>query len=127
MKQLYVDIKCILDIMESHNHRYSLRFETLESALDNSTRKVLAVDSNTSRPMTQQPFHVRKVQIDFQFYGIHWIFKAKQFFNNYHTSNENLLTIPTTYLSKEVVSYFQIMTRFDSFFSSLAFTHIACV
>nr|KYP73406.1 hypothetical protein KK1_006031 [Cajanus cajan] len=77
-------------------------------------------------PWTKQPFQVRNVKIDFpRFDGsdvLSWIFKAEQFFDFYDTPDEHRLTIAAVHLDKEVVPWFQMITRLQPFQSWRHFT-----
>ncbi|KAJ1411038.1 Aspartic peptidase domain superfamily [Sesbania bispinosa] len=72
------------------------------------------------------PFQVRNVKIDFpRFDGsevLSWIFKAEQFFEFYDTPNDHRLTIAAVHLDKEVVPWFQMITRMQPFQSWKHFT-----
>nr|KYP32492.1 hypothetical protein KK1_046816 [Cajanus cajan] len=68
-----------------------------------------------------QPFQVRNVKLDFpRFVGtdvLQWIFKAEQFFNYYNTPDAQRLTIAAIHLEKDVVPWYQMMTRTNTFHS----------
>lgn len=69
---------------------------------------------------------MRNVKLDFpRFDGMNvmdWIFKAKQFFGYYATSELDRLTVVSVHLDYEIVPWFQIMQRSNSFHSWHDFT-----
>lgn len=69
---------------------------------------------------------MRNVKLDFpRFDGsevLQWIFKAEQFFSYYNTPDDHRLTIAAIHFDKDVIPWYQMMTRHDSFHSWVAFT-----
>ncbi|WVY96655.1 hypothetical protein V8G54_028806 [Vigna mungo] len=118
LKDLSADVKRILDIMETRDRENATRFKTLESAVN------ALLQNKAANP--SPPFLVRSVKLDFpRFDGsdvLQWIFKAEQFCSYYNTPDDQRLTIAATHLDKDVVPWYQMMTRHESFHSWVAFT-----
>nr|KYP46374.1 hypothetical protein KK1_032020 [Cajanus cajan] len=82
-------------------------------------KQKLIRETNGGAPV--QPFHVRNVKLDFpRFDGtnlLQWNFKAEQFFNYYNTPDAQRLTIAAVHLDKDVIPWYQMMTRTNTFHS----------
>ncbi|BAT94618.1 hypothetical protein VIGAN_08123700, partial [Vigna angularis var. angularis] len=65
------------------------------------------------------PFQVHSVKLDFpRFDGsdvLQWIFKVEQFFSYYNTPDDQRLIIAAIHLDKDVVPWYQMMTRMSHF------------
>ncbi|XP_014519802.1 uncharacterized protein LOC106776848 [Vigna radiata var. radiata] len=124
LKDLANDVKKILELMESRNADYNVRFHTLETAIDDIVKNT--ADASFSSTMKAPPFQVRNVKIDFpRFDGsdvLQWIFKAEQFFEYYNTPDDQRLTIVAIRLDKEVVPWYQMMARTNPWVSWTGFT-----
>jgi len=124
LKDLANDVKRILELVESRNADYNLRFHTLEKAMDDLVQK--PSDGSSGSNPRGPPFQVRNVKIDFpRFAGsdvLQWIFKANQFFEYYNTPDDQRLTIAAIHFDKEVVPWYQMMSRNTSFVSWLDLT-----
>jgi len=134
LKDLLVDIKKLAEMMESRDQELKsllehltmrendqdTRFETIESHITSLLRN----NSGPSNP----PLQVQNVKLDFpRFDGsdvLQWIFKAEQFFNYYHTPDEQRLIIVAVHLDKEVVPCFQMQSRDNAFPSWTTFTRV---
>lgn len=79
-----------------------------------------------SQTTTVQPFQVRNIKLDFpRFDGsevMNWIFRAKQFFDYYATPDNHRLTIAAVHMEKDVVPWFQMISRKAPFQSWTMFT-----
>lgn len=122
LKDLASDVKRLLEMMEARDKEYSTRFETIESAVEEMRKHAPMVESSSSTP----PFQVRNVKLDFpRFDGsevLQWIFKAEQFFDYYQTPDAQRITIAAIHFDKEVVPWFQMLSRANVFTSWVAFT-----
>lgn len=69
---------------------------------------------------------MRPVKLDFpRFDGsndIGWIFKAEQFFDYHHTTDNERLTIASVHLDHDIVPWFQMMQRNNQFQDWKSFT-----
>ncbi|KAI5441762.1 hypothetical protein KIW84_010995 [Lathyrus oleraceus] len=74
-----------------------------------------------------KPFQVRNIKLDFpRFDGsevMNWIFRAEQFFDYYATPDNHRLTIAAVHMEKDVVPWFQMISRNAPFQSWTMFTH----
>ena len=77
-------------------------------------------------PPPQQPFQTRNIKLDFpRFDGIevmNWTFRAEQFFDYYATPDVHRLTIAAVHMEKDVVPWFQMISRNHPFQSWAMFT-----
>lgn len=126
LKDLQADMKRMLEVMETCHIEYtgqraedSLRMDCLETALTALQQTNGGSNSFGSTPGFQ-PFQVRNPKLDFsRFDGI---FKAEQFFEYYNTPDDQRLTIAATHLDKDVVPWYQMMSRANPFHSWVGFT-----
>lgn len=76
--------------------------------------------------MNSSDHQVHNIKLDFpRFDGtdvLQWIFKAEKLFDYYNTPDEHRLAIAAVHLEKEVVPWFQMMTRNNPFQSWVGFT-----
>ncbi|KAE9612033.1 hypothetical protein Lal_00048864 [Lupinus albus] len=97
------------------------RLDQMEVQLNTLNNSVNSEGSSSHQQ--QQPLQVK---LDFpKFDGsevLNWIFKAEQFFNYYSTPDHHRITIASIHMEKDVVPWFQIMTRKNPFNSWAAFT-----
>ncbi|WVY92398.1 hypothetical protein V8G54_031486 [Vigna mungo] len=114
LKDLANDVKKILELMESRNVDYNMRFHTLETAIDDIVKNT--TDASFSSTMKAPPFQVRNVKIDFP------RFDAEQFFEYYNTPDDQHLTIAAIHLDKEVAPWYQMMARTNPWVSWTGFT-----
>lgn len=66
-------------------------------------------------PPSPQSFQIRNIKLDFpRFDGtevMNWIFRAEQFFDYYATPDVHRLTIAAMHMEKDVVPWFQMISR----------------
>jgi len=123
LKELQADMKRLLEMMEKCDVQYAkrdedyvARFERIESVLDTLSQiKAIGGSTSNSAVNNPQPFQVRNIKLDFpRFDGsdvLHWIFKVEQFFDYYNTLDAQCLTIAGIHMDKDVVPWFQMMSR----------------
>ena len=112
-----------------HRHLDQARFERVESQLTSLHENQLSGGKHSvsgSTPSPSQPFQMRNIKLDFpQFDGsevMNWIFKAEQFFEFYDTPDHHRLTIAAVHMEKDVVPWFQMISRNQPFQSWTMFT-----
>nr|KYP47443.1 hypothetical protein KK1_030902 [Cajanus cajan] len=80
--------------------------------MDSVLKSIKALETSSRPVYPSTSFQVRNVKLDFpKFDGsevLQWIFKAKQFFDYYKTTDEQRLLIASVHLEKEVVPWFQM-------------------
>jgi len=117
LKDLAVDVKRILELMETRHTEYTSRIEKLEEG---------SSASSLAHHNVFQPFQVRSVKLDFpRFNGsnvLEWIFKVEQFFTYYNTLNDHRLMIAAVHLDADVIPWFQMLTKNNPFHSWVGFT-----
>lgn len=107
-------------------HLDHARLERVENQLSSlHTTSSTSGKNSTPTPATQ-PFQVRNIKLDFpRFDGseiLNWIFKAEQFFDYYATPDNHRLTIAAVHMEKDVVPWFQMISRNQPFQSWNMFT-----
>jgi hypothetical protein len=137
LKEVQNSLQKVLSLMELRNTEYvrdresdSLRLDRLEATVGALQLSASVTGSPSSAPPppppAQQPFQIRNIKLDFpRFDGtdvLQWIFKAEQFFEYYNTPDAHRLTIAAVHMEKEVVPWFQMLSRNHPFQSWLAFT-----
>jgi hypothetical protein len=137
LKDLQADVKKMLELAEARHEEYLLhrsmdntRMERLEANVGSLQLAASLTGSPSSTPVSQPPppplFQVRNVKLDFpRFDGsdvLQWIFKAEQFFDYYNTPDTQRLTIAAVHMDKDVVPWYQMLSRNHPFQSWVAFT-----
>lgn len=109
-----------------HRHNDMARLERVEAQLGSLQLSSALNGSGNSEGTPRQPFQIRNVKLDFpRFDGtevLNWIFKVEQFFDYYSTPDNQRLTIAAVHLDKDVVPWYQMITRNNPFRSWGAFT-----
>lgn len=109
-----------------HRHNDMARLERVEAQLGSLQLSSALNGSGNSDGTPRQPFQIRNVKLDFpRFDGtevLNWIFKVEQFFDYYSTPDNQRLTIAAVHLDKDVVPWYQMITRNNPFRSWGAFT-----
>jgi hypothetical protein len=131
--------KTLQKFIEDADHRHNdyshqrlldqARFERVESQLSSLHETQLTGGKNAasgSSSSSTQPFQMRNIKLDFpRFDGsevLNWIFKAEQFFEFYDTPDNHRLTIAAVHMEKDVVPWFQMISRNQPFQSWVMFT-----
>jgi len=127
LKDLDANVKKILELVEKRDQDYFARFAKLELALEHVTNKQSIGGSNSNATNANpQTFQVCNIKLDFpRFDGLNvlqWIFKADQFFEYYSTPDLHCLIIAVVHMDKDVVPWFQMMSKNNPFQSWAAFT-----
>nr|KYP49650.1 hypothetical protein KK1_028622 [Cajanus cajan] len=126
------DLKEAVEYLKQRDVEHSLQSQQQTAALHELKEMLQALTTGSptntiAHPQwTKPPFQVRNVKIDFpRFDGtevLSWIFKAEQFFDFYDTPDEHRMTIAAVHLDKDVVPWFQMITRMQPFQSWKQFT-----
>lgn len=119
LKDLAGDVKKILELMESRNKDYSLRFSSIEIDIEGLRLHKPDHVEGSSVKLSAPPFQVRNVKLDFpRFDGqdaLQWIFKVEQLFEYYATPDDQRITIAAIHFDKEVLPWFQMARRMTPF------------
>ncbi|XP_058751457.1 uncharacterized protein LOC131624517 [Vicia villosa] len=127
MQQMMEDADARHNDYIQHRHNDMVRFEHVEAQLGSlQLSSALNGSGNSDGTPRQSPFQIRNVKLDFpRFDGtevLNWIFKVEQFFDYYSTPDNQRLTIAAVHLDKDVVPWYQMITRNNPFRSWGAFT-----
>lgn len=114
------------DEYSHHRHLDQVRFERVEAQISTLHLKQSADNKDPPSSSVAQPFQLRNIKLDFpRFDGsdvLNWIFKAEQFFDYYGTPDTQRLIIAAVHMEKDVVPWFQMVSRNQPFQSWSLFT-----
>ncbi|XP_020206869.1 uncharacterized protein LOC109791920 [Cajanus cajan] len=119
-------------LLDTRDQQTATRLDGIEAALEKLRLTLVhqgphtpppfsTVSTNISDPPPgpKPPYHVRNVKVDFpRFDGenvLQWLFKAEQFFEFYGTPDEHRLSIAALHFEKDVIPWFQMITRTQPF------------
>jgi len=128
LKNLSIDVKRMMEMMELCHVDYSMRFENMETSLAALKSDVASSQSPGQKNSNASafPFQVRNVKLYFpRFNGsnaLEWIFKAEQFFTYYNILGAQCLNIVAVHMDVDVIPWFQMMDKNTLFQSWVGFT-----